>query len=87
MNLEGKLFEDLIDRAHTLGLPEQDILNARDYLEYNEHELCFDLIVTQLHEFNIEIDGQFYVLVSELAKELGVDPENYFFLLELIAED
>lgn len=84
MKTKGQLLAELIDRAKLLGLGNQDLISAKEYLEYNEYGLCFDLIITQLYEFNIEIDKAFYSIISEIAKELDLSEESYSFMEELI---
>ena len=84
MQSKKELFCDLINRAKTLGLAEQDVAGAREYIGYNEYGVCFDLIITQLYEFNIGIDNQFYLTISQIAKELNIPSEAYSFIEELI---
>lgn len=77
----------LIEIAQILGLNETDLNNAKDYLVYNELWLCFDTIITQMYEYNIEIDNEFYELISEIGKKMNLQCESYFFMKELIRDE
>ena len=74
----------IIEKAKTLGLPEQDLINATVYLENNEYRLCFDTIITQMYEYDISIDFEFYELIDNVGTRMKVSFENYSFIKELI---
>jgi len=82
MKSDKKLLNDLIEKAAELGLSEQDIKHAKDFLEYNEYFLCFDQIVTQMYEYDILIDSSFYDLVQSIAKNWKLDEKEYSCLKE-----
>jgi len=74
----------LLATARALGLNEADLENARDYLKHNEQGLCFDTILTQLYEYNIEIDNDLYETIVEIGKAINLEPDAYSFMKELI---
>ena len=82
MKSDKKLLNDLIKKAAELGLGEQDIKHAKDFLEYNEYFLCFDQIVTQVYEYDILINSSFYGLVESIGKNWKVDEKKYDYLKE-----
>jgi hypothetical protein len=77
----------LIEIARVLGLDEYDLKNARDFLTHNEFGLCFDTIITQMYEYEIEIDNDFYELIAKVAERMNVKQENYSFMKELIRDE
>ena len=74
----------LIEIARILGLNEKDLKNAKDYLEHNEFGLCFDTLITQMYEYDIEIDNNSYELISKIGKKMNLEVDNYSFMKELI---
>jgi len=79
----GKLLSTLIKGAELLGLPASDIEAACEFLEYNEYELCFEQIVTQLYEYDTGITQQYYSLVAEIGLKLKLQQGQFDFLREL----
>ena len=77
----------LIKSAEILGLSNVDIKIAQEYLEYNELGLCFDTIVTQLYEYDIEIDNQFFLMVSKIANMMNLSQSHYDFMKDLIRDN
>ena len=73
-----------IDHAKSFGLLNRDLENAEDFLENNEFGLCFDTIVTQLYEFDVEINEEFCLIADQIGKSLGLEPETYSYIKELI---
>lgn len=84
MNIVKNDLLKAIEMSKTFGLNENDILNAKEYFEYNEFELCFDTLTTQLYEFDIIINQKFYELLDKIAKKLKLSEEKYIFMKELI---
>lgn len=74
----------LIEKAESLGLNNRDLDIAKNYLIYNEFGLCFDTVITQMYENNIEIDSEFYEQVCKIGKQMNLESENYSFMKELI---
>jgi len=78
------LTQTLLTEATKLGLPQQDVKDAVEMLEHAEYGLCFDIIVTQLYEFDIQITEEFLVLIEQTAACLGMPQEEYAFVRELV---
>ena len=78
------LVSNLIDMAEVFGLPAQDVLNAREMLEYNEWEVGFDTAVTQLYEYSIPVNKEFIDLANEAMKEMKIDSRKYDFINRLV---
>ncbi|MFC0514394.1 MafI family immunity protein [Mucilaginibacter angelicae] len=74
----------LINLAGQLGLNEKDIKVAEEYLEYYEWGLSFEHLITQIFEYDVEIDQLFYKMVSDIAVDLKLPDSEYSFLLSLI---
>jgi len=79
-----KLLIDVIEKAQQLSLPIKDIENSREFLKYNEYELCLDTIATQLYEYGIKIDREFYNSIIAIFRKMNIDSENYNYLTELL---
>jgi hypothetical protein len=84
MNTVEFNLSQLVKSAQILGLPDDDIQVANEYLEYNELDLCFDTIVTQLYEYDIEIDNQFFLMVSKIANLMNLSQSHYDFMRDLV---
>lgn len=70
----------LIEAAETLGLREEDLNTARELSDHGEYGLALDTIATQLYEFDLEIDQEFYDLVQNMAKRMRISEEEYCFI-------
>ncbi|NDV60167.1 MafI family immunity protein [Bacteroides sp. 519] len=79
-----KLFELLFKEADKLGLPQKDLDGAKELFEYNEQGLALDIIVTQLFEYQIPINQDFFNLVNEIAIKMEWSPDLYLYIKELI---
>ena len=77
----------LIDLVRQLGLGEKDMAIAKEYLEYNELGLSFNHVITQIAEYNIEINKSFYLMVADIASELKLPANEYDFLIPLIKQE
>lgn len=82
-NLE-KLIATLIDAAKELGLGEVDLNASKELLDNREYGLAFDTIITQLYEYEIGFNSEFYTLVEEIANEMNMSETEYSFLRELV---
>ena len=82
-NIETVL-ESMIHKAAALGLPEKDLINAKEFLEHVEWGLCFDTLVDGFHEDVIPIDTDFLDLANQAIAEMKLDPAEYEFLNELV---
>jgi hypothetical protein len=77
----------LINLAGQLGLSEKDMAIAKEYLEHNELGLSFDHVITQIAEYNIEINKSLYLMVADIASELKLPANEYDFLIPLIKQE
>ncbi|WP_158085498.1 MafI family immunity protein [Niastella vici] len=68
-------------------MPESDLTNAKELLHHHEFGLGLDTIVTQLYDYNIEIDRETYELIERIAHDLHLPTESYSFLKELITDN
>ncbi|RFS17458.1 MafI family immunity protein [Emticicia sp. C21] len=75
-----------IEEAKTLGLSNQYLEEAIEFLEFFEYELCFDTIITQIYESNIEIDNEFFIEICKIGEMLKLPIENYSFIKGCIRE-
>jgi len=83
----NKIEKDLdvfLKRATELGLPASDVENAKEALDANEWEVCFDTIATQMYEYEKPIDLGFLELGFRIVKQLGIHGRQYIFLEELL---
>ncbi len=79
-----KIISALIEAAKELGLEDVDINNSTELLENREYGLAFDTIITQLYEYEIEIDDDFYELIVKSAHNMKISEEGYSFMMELV---
>ncbi len=77
----------LIEIARILGLDNRDLKNAEDFLMHNEFGLCFDTIITQMYEYDIEIDNELYESISKIGERMNLEQESYSFMKELIRDE
>ena len=77
------LLKLLLIEAKRIGLPNQDIEAATEFLEHNEHFLCLDTVATQAYEYNLAVSDYFCDLVSKTANRIGITPNEYFYLQNL----
>lgn len=66
---KNSLLKVMIARAALLGLGEEDVGHAQEFLRYNEFGLCFEHIITQLYEYDCKIDQEFYDLIARSVVE------------------
>lgn len=77
----------LIEIAKILGLSEFDLNNATEYLINKEYLLSYDTIITQIYEFDLEINDEIYLLISQIGKKMNLADSDYLFMNELIRND
>lgn len=82
--ISKSLVSKIIDAVKDTGLGEDDINNAKMLLMNNEHGLAFDTILTQLYEYEVEIDAEFYDLVVQAARKMKLFEDDYLFIKELV---
>ena len=76
----------LANKAKDLGLNEQDISYALNYVKYREYGLAIDQILSQVAEYDINIDNSFLNLAYSLLKRMNLENE-YGYLKELKNND
>ncbi|MCQ9639769.1 MafI family immunity protein [Chryseobacterium sp. WG14] len=86
MNKLNNALTRLIEISMALGLNDTDLNNAREYLIHNEYGLCFDTLITQLYEYDIEISIEFYELIGRIGELLNLEESFYSFMKELIRD-
>lgn len=84
--LEQKLLL-LIKVGKLLGLSSDDINNATEYIGYLEYGVAFDLLINKMHENDIEIDDDVYLLIKDLGISMVLPINEYFFMQELIRSE
>jgi len=84
MSTTTQLTLKLIEAAEILGLRKEDLNTARELSDHGEYGLALDTIVTQLYEFDLEIDQGFYDLVQNMAKRMQISEEEYSFMTSKI---
>jgi len=77
MNTLEKLLLKLIEVAKTLGLSEFDVNNATEYLNNKEYGLSYDTIITQMYEYDLEINNEIYLLISQIGKKMKLADSDY----------
>ena len=86
MNI-SKIVSGLIEAAKVLGLGDLDINNSIGLLENREYGLAFDTVITQLYEYEIEIDRDFYDLIVKVAQKMGIEEGAYSFMIEMVRSE
>ena len=74
----------LIEKAAMFGLGKEDLDSVKDLIAHHEFGLGLDTLVTQLHEYNIEIDQKTYDMINEASIKMEIPTEHYSFMKELI---
>ena len=87
MSEKKKMVLVLIDAAELFGLDELDSKNAEQLLENREYGLAFDNVVTQLYEYETEIDEEMYALIRQVAQSMEIPDAEFTFLKELIRSE
>ncbi|WP_431610888.1 MafI family immunity protein [Chryseobacterium sp. 'Rf worker isolate 10'] len=87
MNKLNDTLNRLIEISKVLGLNDIDLNSAREYVVHNEYGLSFDTLITQLYEYDIEINIEFYELLVQIGKMLNLDENSYSFMKELIRDE
>ena len=81
-----KKLEELLIQARHFGLNERDCNSAYELLSNREFGECFDVVVTQVYEYDLIINNHFYTLVAQIGNELKISQSNFTFLKELIKD-
>lgn len=80
----GKEIVKLANRIK--GLSEEDRENVIEYVEYNEFGVAYELLCTQLYEFDIKISIEDYELIKQIGKRMKLEPSEWTYLKEIIDE-
>jgi hypothetical protein len=76
----------LIEIGRISGLNKNDLNYAIDFLNHNEFGLCFDTIITQMYEYDLEIDSDAYNLICNIGESMNLEIESYFFMKDSVIE-
>ncbi len=79
-----KRFLNFLDLVNHLPIPETVLRDAREYANYNEFGVGFDLVIQYLYENDIRIDNGIYVVATALAKDMLLPESEYGFIKKLI---
>lgn len=80
-----EVLQKIVDKAGSFGLPNADITYAQVFLKNHEFGLCLETIVTQIYEYEIKIDEEFYQLVTKAAQKLKMPISNVDYIKTLLA--
>ena len=78
-----KGIRSLIDEVAD-SLPVDNISGARDLLRHGEWGLAFELICTQLYEYEVLIAPEMYETIEQLGQKMKISPDEWKMLRELI---
>jgi len=79
-----KMIASLIEKAKTLGAREEDLHNSSELLEHDEFGLSLDTLTSQMYEYDVPIDEEYYKKVLAIAKLLKMEESEFSFLSSLI---
>lgn len=63
---------DLIEQMRSI-LPEKDVSEALDLTEHNEFGISFELICTQLSEYDLKISADIYQKIEKIGRSMKLD--------------
>ena len=63
---------DLIEQVRNV-LPEKDVSEALDLAEHDEFGVSFELICTQLFEYDVKVSADVYRKLEALGKSMNID--------------
>jgi hypothetical protein len=86
-NKKRKRLIKLINGSKFLGLPEKDIIVCKEFVKNREYGLAFDHLVTQLYEFDIEINKVYYKEIKAYAELINLNENDYNFVQELLRSE
>ena len=82
--IESRLI-NLLDEVKE-KLPVQDVFNIKEFIKHHEWGLAFEIMCTQLYEYDEPITHDFYEKISELGSLIEISSKIWTPLLELITE-
>jgi hypothetical protein len=71
---------NLIEDALRLGLTKQDAKNATDFVIHREWGIAFDVVVSQVYEYDIQVNQAFVDSVFRIARLLELPDEEYLYI-------
>lgn len=74
----------VIDRA--AGLPQRDIANFEQFVEYGEFLVGLEILCDQLYEYSVALSAQDIRALEEIGTSLGMDKEYTDPLWDHVAE-
>ena len=77
----------ILNDAIKFGLPEDDAKDVEEFIENREYGPALEHIATQIYEYEIEIDVNFYERFIAFSKKLSIQPGTYSYLSECIKGD
>jgi len=77
----------LINLAKEAGLNEQDIHHAEEFIKYDEFGLSFDMLITQMYEYDVAINSRMYELIVSIGSQLKLSSDEYDCMKTLIRGD
>ncbi len=66
------------------GLPVKDVSEVRDLLKYGEWEEAFDVLCTQLYEYEVPLTEEIFSVLEQTGTLVSADPSVWTCLRELI---
>ncbi len=76
----------LIEQFAT-NLPSRNIVDARELLEHDEWGEAFDLICTQLDEYDLSVSQEQFDLIDQTGRMMEINPSEWKHLRESIVMD
>jgi hypothetical protein len=80
----NQMLVSFLAKAKSHGLHDRDYKIAKEYLAHLEYGLCFEMIVTQLYEFDIKIDQETMYLINAIGEMMQMPTKSYLFANELV---
>jgi len=65
-------------------LPSENATDALELLDHAEWGVAFDLICTQLYEYEIPVSKEQFALIEQTARMMDMDSTNWDYLKELV---
>lgn len=86
-NTRDKIVTNIRDLLAQKGesLPSENSIDVLELLEHGEWGEAFDLMCTQLYEYDVELTEAQYLLVQETGDAMGVNATQWAYLRELVS--
>ena len=66
-------------------LPSENITDAQDLIEHGEWGEAFDLLCTQVYEYELAVSQEQYALIDQTGGLMGLESTGWDYLRELVA--